>query len=350
MNQGAWNPPGSPEPKGDACALFLWNRMQAIIYYSEDDSPCLIYLDENKTPQWQFIDIRARPKSILPGRMLELLQQYSPRVYFHEDELYLPSSLSFAFEHMQRELRDTDKGRFYCLTTKRPFVIRLFQRWLSGDLSTAVVYAFFVEKSGRDTDLTYFFFYPYDQGLMDTDNHVSDWEHVTIRLRWNKKDGDWVDPTPVMVAGSAHNGTNYVSWADVEKTDGTRPVIYAACGTHDNYFTNGPHRHHWAVPDFCGNKKVWDTWKQTVKGYHWDPTNPDLAFGIAYKGTALVDGDTWPVWMSTKYEDPGSGDPARPEAGPIYRWGNAPSPADFIGDGITGPIDKDEVWQPWAFG
>ena len=86
------------------------------------------------------------------------------------------------------------------------------------------------------------------------------------------------------------------------------------------------------------------------KGTRWETWNRVVAFD--YHTAQGLNGTAWPAWMSTDYSDPGTGDPAVPGNGPIYRWGN-PKWGEVFGnyrltDGPTGPAAKG-VWAPDVF-
>lgn len=355
MNQGPWTAPGAPLPATDPSAFLLMGTYQAVAYSDDQNEPYLLFLDEGKL-RWEWVSYQSKPKNIPLPQMMNLLQTYSPRVWLHSHESFMPSSVPFAFLHMTRELRDTKLGQTYCLRTNQRWIGDInppnpptgFPQYFLGDLNGAVVYAFFVDKLGRNTDLTYFFFYPFNRGFGGFGNHVSDWEHCTVRLEWSKSGDEWTNPAPIAVAGSAHTENNYVTWDKIEKV-GTHPVIYSAKGTHANYFSSGTHFHDKVIPDFCDRGTSWDTWLKGMWAYYWDPSNYPLEIGRDYKATPL-NGIHWPQWLgSSKYSEPGN-TPSSPDSGPIYRWGNPFSLIEFIGDSITGPIDKDEVWLPWTFG
>jgi len=146
---------------------------------------------------------------------IKYLTTYAPRVWLPKDADYMPSSVEFAFTYMERFLNSDGN---YWIKTKQELsspsddTLPLFK----GNLNSAPVYAFWIEKSDGIVDLVYYFFFPYNRGkdvLGKTwGNHVGDWEHITIRL---KPIDQKLHPTRVYA--SAHNfGEQYVWDANVD--------------------------------------------------------------------------------------------------------------------------------------
>ena len=86
--------------------------------------------------------------------------------------------------------------------------------------------------------LQYWFFYAYNDwgtGHGGVNDHEGDWEMIALFLRDNK---------PQYIAYSAHTGTpEHHCWdaSEVQKADGTHPVVYVGCGSHANYFHSKVH-------------------------------------------------------------------------------------------------------------
>jgi hypothetical protein len=289
---------------------------------------------------------------------LEKLLAYAPRVWLAEGEEYFPCSIEWAFQYLYRYRNDD--GRYW-LNTKQNLSspsddsLPLF----AGNLSSAPIYAFWVPKSGGYFDLIYFMYYGYNRGkkVLDTiwGNHVSDWEHITVRLNSNLQ--------PQSVKLSQHSDSEEVIWSDIIKLN-THPVVYSAWGSHGLYKESGDHIYNYLVyigglseraTDSCSEGTVWDTWNQ-VEAYDFGTKE---FIGNVFK-TQSPENElkrppsvkTWPSWMSTDYTAPGL-NPADPASGPIFRWGN---PKDgctgesVIGEcrlnwGPTGPIDKGDCWD-----
>ncbi len=274
---------------------------------------------------------------------LHLLHEFAPLVWLAPGEEFFPSSVEWAFPHLKRFRHD---GRYW-LRTRQPLSspsddsLPVFR----GDLESAPVYAFWVDKGGY-ADLVYYFYYPYNRGKSVANtiwgNHVGDWEHITVRLTW-LRGGDWsLEPTHVYIA--AHNFGGAFRFRAVAREDGTHPVVFSARGSHGSWREPGRHVYK-SIPllgdlvDECGEGEAWPTWRRVE--------------AFDFNARAGLGDSRWPRWMSTDFANPGDGDPADPGSGPIYRWGNPEEGECVAGecrlnDGPTGPISKD-VWAPDTF-
>jgi hypothetical protein len=288
--------------------------------------------------------------SVTAEEKLRLLKTYAPRIYLATDESFFPSDVEHAFKYMTRYQNSDGK---YWLKTKQSFDLNTTLEYWSGfsDVGRAPVYAYWIDKSGAPdgsyVDLVYFTYYPYNLGKKQAGvfwgNHVSDWEHATVRLRWTQSNGSWA-LVPIAVYMPYHDGGNMVEWNKISKTE-THPILFAASGSHGLWPNAGSHPYKTQLEnaivlyDETSQGKVWDTWNRLIA---WD--------SVLQKP---LTGEPWPKWMSKKYSYAGDGDPTRPEAGPIFRWGNAGQVCPPLGfcrleDGPTGPPDKD-VWRSDVF-
>jgi hypothetical protein len=147
-------------------------------------------------------------------------------------------------------------------------------------------------------------------------NHVSDWEHVTVRLNTSL--------VPDSVYFSMHDTGQAVAWPAAEKID-SHPIVYSAWGSHGIWPAAGQHVYKdlsilGKLADDCSTGTAWDTWNR-LETYDY----------AAKVGLGM---SQWPRWMGTDYTTAGT-NPADPAAGPIYRWGN---PKDgCFGEVISGP-------------
>ncbi len=81
---------------------------------------------------------------------------------------------------------------------------------------------------GRDTIVVqYWFFYAFNEGPLN--EHEGDWEMIQVVL-------DQSGSNPISASYSQHLSGQTAVWNDVEKTDGTHPIVYVAMGSHANYF------------------------------------------------------------------------------------------------------------------
>jgi hypothetical protein len=317
----------------------------------------------------------SNPFSIPDDQKLDILKTYAPRIFLATDEEYFPCSVEWAFPNFDRvaismlsndppmPLPDQSlvavpsSDERYWLITKEELNTSDELAFFSGnkDLAADPVYAFWVEKAPIAvpideiyTDLIYFTYYTYNRGKQGLDtldtvfgNHVSDWEHMTVRLVWTQDHtGKW-SPEPLQAYYSWHSSGDFILWKNVQ-TVTTHPIAYSASKSHGLYSTPGDHKYGSlpALTDTCSEGPMWDTWMNLA----------------AFDFTAMrgLDPSTpWPAWMSENYGDPGTGDPSIPGNGPIYRWGNQEQGcypwACQLEDGPTGPIDK-PVWAPSQFG
>ena len=100
-----------------------------------------------------------------------------------------------------------------------------------------------VVRTGGYIVLHYVFFFAmndFRSTFHGVNDHESDWEQVFVYL---SDEGD-ADPVPRWVAYASHDFSGddlRRRWDDpeVEKVDGTHPVIYAGAGSHASYFTRG---------------------------------------------------------------------------------------------------------------
>ena len=290
-------------------------------------------------------------QAVTPEEKLRLLKTYAPRIYLAKDEKYFPSDVEWSFANM---VRYQDKDGNYWIQTKEPLVVLStnLDYWAGfSDVSRAPVYAFWVDKSGSAdgssyVDLVYFTYYPYNLGKQYTGvtwgNHVGDWEHLTVRLKWVESNGSW-SLAPAGVYIPFHDSGKAYRWDEAFKT-ATHPIAFAASGSHGLWPNAGSHPYKTYVgnavvlTDETSQGKAWDTWNRLIA---WD-----------YRARMPLTGEPWPAWMSTKYSYAGQGDPTRPQAGPIYRWGNSEQMCIpgvcRLENGPTGPPDKD-VWRSDVF-
>lgn len=267
---------------------------------------------------------------------LELMQKYAPYTYMDKNEKYFPSSIDFAFPHFRRYLNESNGN--YSLTTIEPLengddVLDFFH----GDLSSAEVYVFWIEKDESKYQITYFYYYPYNEATGNIiQNHVGDWEHASVRLRWiDKGNEDWVLEPYQMYLATHSTGTTK-AWENVDKT-GDQPIVYSAQGSHGMYFSEG--RHEIDI---------------TSKGEVLNTAEDGRIVAFDFTDKKGLNGTDWPSWMSKDYKNPGADPTDSPYSGPIHRFGNKKMDCQgsvegeeicTLSDGPTGPIAK-PVWDP----
>lgn len=274
---------------------------------------------------------------------LAALSAYAPRIWLASGEQFMPSSVDWAFQYMERYQNANDGNRYWIRTIEEldspsDWTLPVF----AGNLSTAPVYAFWADKNNNKVDLVYFFYYPYNRGkeLVSTmwGNHVGDWERLTVRCeKVVVNNVMYLRPATVYVAIHSF-GCSY-AWSDFTKTSSTHPVAYSAQGSHGTWKDAGNFTYEETVlgdlVDVCNQGTAWDTW------------NNIAAFD--YNNLAGLN-TTWPGWLSNDYTNAGSGDPTVPGNGAIFRWGNEQDGGPYFGywrleEGPTGPIEKG-CWNP----
>jgi hypothetical protein len=186
---------------------------------------------------------------------------------------------------------------------------RELRRW-SRDRSP-VAYAHVATEAGRPGELAlqYWFYYGYNDF---NDKHESDWE--MIQLAFRAADARRALGTqPYELVYSQHGGAERAGWNDrkLEKV-GDRPVVYAAAGSHANYYSS----------------KLW-LGRGAAEGFGCDDTRGP---SIRVETQAIVVPTT-------------VGSPHDPAAWLAYtgRWGQLES---GVNNGPTGPSTKDQWLQP----
>nr|XP_043621911.1 uncharacterized protein LOC122593552 [Erigeron canadensis] len=186
-----------------------------------------------------------------------LIQAYSPVIYFHPDEPYLPSSVDWFFQngalvyHKGAESKPNPIDKTgsnlpqggsnddtYWLDL--PVDGSNKDRVKKGDLQDACAY-FHVKpiSGGLFTDIAIWVFYPFNGGarakveflnlsLGKVGEHVGDWEHVTLRI--SNINGELKG-----VFFSQHNCGKWVSASALEYHTGNKPVVYASLHGHASY-------------------------------------------------------------------------------------------------------------------
>ncbi|KAK3020168.1 LOW QUALITY PROTEIN: hypothetical protein RJ639_003066 [Escallonia herrerae] len=193
----------------------------------------------------------SRNLSAMPNlnQVEALVQSYSPWVYFHPDEQYLPSSVSWFF---QTGALLYTKGAESTPISIEPTGSNLPQGgsndgayWLDvpidgsakeklkkGDLQDAKAYLHIKPIAGATfTDVAIWVFYPFNGpvrakvefvnvSLGKIGQHVGDWEHVTLRI--SNFNGELKS-----VYFSEHSGGSWINAAELEFQNGNKPVAYA---------------------------------------------------------------------------------------------------------------------------
>ncbi|KAL0290082.1 UNVERIFIED_CONTAM: hypothetical protein Scaly_2683300 [Sesamum calycinum] len=185
-----------------------------------------------------------------------LIKHYGPTVYFHPDEAFLPSSVSWFFENgalLYKDGRDKglaidskgsnlpgggrNDGRFWL---DLPVDSNGSDYVKSGSMETAELYVHVKPASGGTfTDIAMWIFCPFNgpstikAGAFNytfsrIGQHVGDWEHYTLRL--SNFDGElW------SVYFSEHSGGEWLDASELEFIDGNKPIVYASKSGHASF-------------------------------------------------------------------------------------------------------------------
>ncbi|XP_076946306.1 hypothetical protein At1g04090-like, partial [Bidens hawaiensis] len=189
-----------------------------------------------------------------PSQITTMIKAYAPLVYFHPDEEYFPSSVLWFFENSAElhilgqppsgvindgdnlPIDGTADDAFLDLPSDPPSS----QRVRKGSLSGAVAYIHVKPAlGGTCTDLAIWLYYPFNGGgqfqlgpasisLGKIGAHVSDWEHITLRV-------DNFNGALKAVYLSQHAKGIWLVPSEFELINGTRPVVYASLHGHAHY-------------------------------------------------------------------------------------------------------------------
>ncbi|MFS1511559.1 Vps62-related protein [Chengkuizengella sp. SCS-71B] len=272
---------------------------------------------------------------------LEILTKFAPRIWMDENERYFPSSVEWMFPYVERYI-PSGKNNYWLKSKETLSSPSDRLSYFNGNLDSAKIYSYWVDKENGVTDITYWVFYPYNRGksVIDTiwGNHVGDWEHISIRLNESYE--------PVQIYLPSHNFGELYSWNEIQKVENTHPIVYSAWGSHG----------HWKDPGVHTYKDLWILGKLqdiTSAGTAWDTWNSVEAYD--YKQKEGLSGQDWPLWMydDFTYTVPGM-DPSDPASGAIYRWGNEADGCDFefiagecrLNNGPSGVVNRSIFTTP----
>ncbi|GFP90114.1 hypothetical protein PHJA_001155200 [Phtheirospermum japonicum] len=185
-----------------------------------------------------------------------LIKHYGPTLYFHPDETYLPSSVSWFFKNgalLYRQGKDKglsvdSKGSVlpYGGTNDGEFWLDLpdddgDKDYVSkGNIDSAELYVHVKPASGGTfTDIAMWVFCPFNgpatfkAGLWSytfkkIGQHVGDWEHFTLRL--SNFNGELRS-----VYFSEHSGGEWLDASELEFIEGNKAVVYASRNGHASF-------------------------------------------------------------------------------------------------------------------
>ncbi|KAL4601360.1 hypothetical protein ACB092_11G267400 [Castanea dentata] len=190
-----------------------------------------------------------------------IIKAYSPWVYFHPDEKYLPASVEWFFENGGLLYKRGDEGNpvpimpngsnlpqggsddgAYWLNVPDDLDAR--DRVERGDLAVARVYMHVKPMFGATfTDIAIWVYYTFNGpakirfGLLNFQlphigEHIGDWEHVTLRI--NNFNGELQS-----IYFSQHKGGTWLDATDLEFQEGNKAAVYASRYGHAFYSKPG---------------------------------------------------------------------------------------------------------------
>ncbi|CAN0892727.1 Hypothetical protein At1g04090 [Linum grandiflorum] len=185
-----------------------------------------------------------------------LIQHYGPRMYFHPEEEYLPSSVEWFFKNGALLYKDgLEKGESidYKGSNLPTGGVNDGGYWIDlpvdgdarndtkrGNLESAELYVHVKPALGGSfTDVAMWVFCPFNGpvslkiGLVSVQmarigEHVGDWEHVTLRIS-NFSGELW------QVFFSEHSGGRWVDAWEVEFIEGNKPIVYSSKHGHASF-------------------------------------------------------------------------------------------------------------------
>ncbi|KAI3697272.1 hypothetical protein L6452_30167 [Arctium lappa] len=236
----------------------------------------------------------AMPDSL---QITKMINTYSPWVYFHPDEQYFPSSVLWFFENgvtlhengknPQTVINDGDNlpktGTQDDAFLDLPPDQTRKDKVRKGFLNDAIAYIHVKPAlAGTHTDLTIWLYYPFNGGgkfqlgpfLIDLGKlgeHVSDWEHITLRI-------DNYHGMLKAIYLSRHSAGKWFLPQEFEYVDnGTRPVVYASLHGHAHYNTPKYHLHGKSHIDAMDIKVFYD---QLLEMNSESPWGEPFGFGV----------------------------------------------------------------------
>nr|XP_043619481.1 uncharacterized protein LOC122591304 isoform X1 [Erigeron canadensis]XP_043619482.1 uncharacterized protein LOC122591304 isoform X1 [Erigeron canadensis]XP_043619483.1 uncharacterized protein LOC122591304 isoform X1 [Erigeron canadensis]XP_043619484.1 uncharacterized protein LOC122591304 isoform X1 [Erigeron canadensis]XP_043619485.1 uncharacterized protein LOC122591304 isoform X1 [Erigeron canadensis]XP_043619486.1 uncharacterized protein LOC122591304 isoform X1 [Erigeron canadensis]XP_04 len=166
-----------------------------------------------------------------------LIQHYGPILYFHPNEVYFPSSVSWFFKKGAKLFKKGKSSNGIPIdphgsnlprggTNDGSFWLDLPSKGVDdvkhGDLESAELYVHVKPAfAGTFTDIDMWFFCPFGK-------HVGNWEHFTLRI--SNFNGELYS-----VYFSGDSGGKWVDATRLEFFKGNKPIVYSAKGGHATF-------------------------------------------------------------------------------------------------------------------
>lgn len=170
----------------------------------------------------------------------DLAEQYTPILYFVDDERCYPVNISYALENSYlfeidnptplstsptaEMLRNYSSDAYY-LDNQRG-TVSIDDNGIENDYQTKMItlgYTIYAHVDTTTTSIQYWFFYAFNGG--DLNRHEGDWEMIQVVLSNGQ-------PSEVMF--SQHHTGQKATWSQVDK-EGDHVKVYVARGSHANY-------------------------------------------------------------------------------------------------------------------
>lgn len=116
------------------------------------------------------------------------------------------------------------------------------QKRILGNAAPTVYWHILQYDDSEDITVQYWFLYLFNNF---ENQHEADWEQITVRLDGERK--------AIEAFYSSHESGQTELWQDTRKI-GEHPIVYAAGGSHANYFTSGTHSVILKCRSFAGRK------------------------------------------------------------------------------------------------
>lgn len=210
-----------------------------------------------------------------------LIHHYGPRVYFHPDEVYLPSSVPWFLKN--RADQDATFFKHGCLKTAEVYVH--VKPAMGGAFTDFDMWLFF-PFNGPDTCTLKLFNFNFEMMNNKVREHVGHWDHFTLRI--SNFDGQlWMVYFPVLKETGKSGGVEASCLEFVEGTN--KPIVYSSKFRHTSfpnagsYIQGAPTKLGIGVMDHVGKSDMFI-----------DASNNYQIIGAEYLGDGVV---VEPGWM-----------------------------------------------------
>ncbi|KAM7261327.1 hypothetical protein ACFE04_008694 [Oxalis oulophora] len=208
-------------------------------------------------------NVKANLSCCMPNKnqIEALMEAYSPLIYFHPDEVFLPSSVAWFFTNGALLYKKGQESTPEAISPSGsnlpqggsndgeywmdlPSNDKDKERVKKGDLESVEFYLHIKPMLGASfTDIQIWIFYPFNGparakieflnvSLGKIGEHVGDWEHLTLRV--SNFSGELTD-----VYFSQHSGGVWVSASELAFESGNKPVTFASLHGHAMYAKPG---------------------------------------------------------------------------------------------------------------